>query len=69
MKKDRMRVIIENLIDHLSESLGRNNGEELHNILEYGIGMTENEIDYFSENFSENDFNGTDNGTDCKAEI
>lgn len=64
MKKDRMRVIIENLIDHLSESLGRNNGEELHNILEHGIGMTENEIDYFSGNFAESDFDETDIGAE-----
>lgn len=36
------------------------NGEELHNILEHGIGMTENEIDYFSGNFTESDFDETD---------
>ena len=60
MKKERMKIIIENLIDHLSESLGQNNGEELHNILENGIGMTENEIDYFAGDFSDDEFIGTD---------
>lgn len=60
MKKDRMEIIIENFIDHLSESLGHSNYEELFIILKNGIGMTEKEIDYFMRNLINSDFNEID---------
>lgn len=56
MKKERLMVIAENLIDYLSESIGRNNGEELYNILSNCIGMTDNEIDELAGNFPQYDF-------------
>ena len=60
MKKDRMKIIIANLIDYLLKILGYDDNNEFYNVLEKEIGMTDNEIDYFSGNFSESDFDETD---------
>lgn len=60
MKKDRMKIIIANLIDYLSKILGYDDNNKFYNVLEKEIGMTDNEIDYFSGSFSESDFDETD---------